>query len=56
MNDQEIRMWAVEKVMNEWHDAEQAIAEAQKLYLFVTGKSDDAQSSIMVNTTNCGHF
>jgi hypothetical protein len=40
MNDQEIRMWAVEQAMSEWRDADLAIAEAQRLYLFVTGKGD----------------
>jgi hypothetical protein len=38
MTDLEIRMWAVQQVMNDCHDADQAIAEAQRLYLFVTGK------------------
>jgi peptidoglycan/xylan/chitin deacetylase (PgdA/CDA1 family) len=48
MNDQEIRMWAVEQVMNEWRDADLAIAEAQRLYLFVTGQHDEQSARITV--------
>jgi predicted metalloprotease len=48
MNDQEIRMWAVQQVMNKYHDADQAIAEAEKLYQFVAGRPKDQWGDITV--------
>jgi hypothetical protein len=48
MNDQEIRMWAVEQVLTEYRDADQAIAEAEKLYQFVAGRPKDQWGAITV--------
>lgn len=51
MNDQEIRMWAVQQVGVEMYTVEEAIQRAHELYLYVTQQKEPVTEKPFAKST-----